>query len=99
MTDDSMTDEQWMAEMVKKTREFGGPPVSDAELQAMQLRLHGNSPGSQKYPDSNASELAIYTSEGGIEITTVRRFDDGTYGHGTRLYLPGDKNFEYLETP
>ncbi|HEY9732458.1 MAG TPA: hypothetical protein V6C89_11140 [Drouetiella sp.] len=86
---------KWRAEAEAGARAFGGRFVTDEELQAMYVRLWNGSPPVHKYPESNATEMAMYTDDGGIAITHVQRDSDGSYGHGTQVYMPGDKNFEY----
>ncbi len=95
MNDDELDDEQWKAQLEAKARAFGGPTLTAEEMEALQKRITGEDSIEKKYPGSNGCEMAILTPAGDVEITQSSRAD-GAISHGTRLYRPGDKQFQYF---
>lgn len=93
MTDEERRLNKWKAELEAKTRELGGRVISSEEDEEKR-RLRGDDAFSKRYPGSNGCEMAILTKNGEIEITDSSTAG-GTTTHGTQVYLPEDKGFEY----
>jgi hypothetical protein len=94
MTDEETRINQRKAELEAKSRAFGGAPITPEELEAIRQNLYGDSSFSKKYPGSNGCEMALLTSSGAIEITDSSTAN-GTRSHGTQLYPPDHKHFNF----
>jgi hypothetical protein len=94
-----MTEEEietWKAEMIAATRKFGGPPLTEKQIEDLRRRLYGDSDAvTKKYPGTNGCEMALLTEKGEIEIM-FSSTADGTSSHGSRTYAPDHKDFQYF---
>jgi hypothetical protein len=94
MTDEETRLNKWKAELEAKTRKLAGRVISDQENEEMRKKLYGDSAFSKRYPGSNGCEMAILAASGAIQIIDSST-SGGTKSHGTQVYSPDDKDFDY----
>ncbi len=93
MTDEEARLNKWKTEIEAKTQKLFGRVVSDKEDEEKR-KLNGDDAFAKKYPGSNGCEMAILAKDGAIEIIDSST-SGGTRTHGSQVYLPESKGFDY----
>ncbi len=91
--DESLTDEEWLADQRAKALKFGGGYLPKDQMDELERRHYENS-SAKKWPDANGCEMGQLTPEGGIEIIQSST-TDGMNSHGSTVYPADDEEFEY----